>query len=29
VQAEIAPRADVQMEAWPAEAEAEPELEIG
>ena len=29
VQAEIASRAGVQMEVWPAEAEAEPELEIG
>ena len=29
VQTGIAPRADAQLEAWPAEAEAEPELEIG
>jgi hypothetical protein len=28
-QAEIAPQADVQLEAGPAETEAEPELEIG
>lgn len=29
VQAEISPGADVQLQAWPPEAEAEPELEIG